>query len=276
MKKALCILLTALMILCILPTTVFAAKENFTTINIVTVEDILEPIDGYKLDFSATPGHATKYSITKINWSEYDSDWEWERDPEANDTCVKGNYYVVFVTLEAKGSYVFADSNLTAQINGCSANKYPVQNDGKTVQIYYAFDPCKKNIARVDLTIVNPVVGKTPTFGKVNTDEYESKNTSGVSNQTNGVTWTNQSSGINLTVSNPFKEGVKYKVTYYFTAKDGYKFDSTTKATINGITADYDVDQTYWAFNIGGEYAMTGVDQTEITEGTVYQLVRTK
>ena len=45
---------------------------------------------------------------------------------------------------------------------------------------------------------------------------------------------------------------------------------------LHGILADYDVDQTYWAFNIGGEYAMTGVDQTEITEGVVYQLVRTK
>ena len=46
--------------------------------------------------------------------------------------------------------------------------------------------------------------------------------------------------------------------------------------SVNDIVADFDVDQTYWAFNIGGEYAMTGVDQTEITEGTVYQLVRTK
>ena len=233
MKRTLSILAVTIMLLCMVTPTVFAAKENFTTINVVTVEDILEPLDGYKLDFSATPGHATKYSITKINWSEYDPDWEWERDPEANDTCVKGNYYVVFVTLEAKGSYVFADSNLTAQINGCSANKYPVQNDGKTVQIYYAFDPCKKNIARVDLTIVNPVVGKTPTFGKVNTDEYESKNTSGVSNQTNGVTWTNQSSGINLTVSNPFKENTKYTVMYYLTAKENCWFNGT-KYYING------------------------------------------
>ncbi len=46
--------------------------------------------------------------------------------------------------------------------------------------------------------------------------------------------------------------------------------------SVNGMVADFDVDQTYWAFNIGGEYAMTGVDQTEIAEGTVYQLVRTK
>ena len=45
---------------------------------------------------------------------------------------------------------------------------------------------------------------------------------------------------------------------------------------VNGITADYDVDQTYWSFYINGEYAMTGVDTTEITEGATYQLEYTK
>ena len=39
---------------------------------------------------------------------------------------------------------------------------------------------------------------------------------------------------------------------------------------VNGITADYDVDQTYWAFYVDGEYAMTGVDATEIEEGETY------
>ncbi len=46
--------------------------------------------------------------------------------------------------------------------------------------------------------------------------------------------------------------------------------------SVNGIVADYDVDQTYWAFYIDGEYAMSGVDTTTIAEGAVYQLVRTK
>ena len=45
---------------------------------------------------------------------------------------------------------------------------------------------------------------------------------------------------------------------------------------VNGITADYDVDKSYWAFYIDGEYAMSGVDTTEITEGAKYQLVYTK
>ena len=42
--------------------------------------------------------------------------------------------------------------------------------------------------------------------------------------------------------------------------------------TVNGITADFDVDGTYWAFYINGEYAMTGVDQTDITPGTAYAM----
>ncbi len=42
---------------------------------------------------------------------------------------------------------------------------------------------------------------------------------------------------------------------------------------VMGITADYDKDKTYWAFYIDGEYAMTGVDKTEIKEGTEYALV---
>lgn len=39
---------------------------------------------------------------------------------------------------------------------------------------------------------------------------------------------------------------------------------------VNGITADYDVDQTYWAFYINGQMAMTGVDTTKIEAGATY------
>lgn len=40
--------------------------------------------------------------------------------------------------------------------------------------------------------------------------------------------------------------------------------------SVNGITADYDVDQTYWAFYINGEMAMTGVDKTDLEAGATY------
>ncbi len=40
--------------------------------------------------------------------------------------------------------------------------------------------------------------------------------------------------------------------------------------TVNGETADYNTDGTYWAFYIDGEYAMTGVDYTTPEAGRTY------
>lgn len=40
--------------------------------------------------------------------------------------------------------------------------------------------------------------------------------------------------------------------------------------TVNGITADYDTDGTYWAFYINEEYAMSGVDSTKVEDGASY------
>ena len=45
---------------------------------------------------------------------------------------------------------------------------------------------------------------------------------------------------------------------------------------VNGILADYNVDQTYWGFYINGEYAMTGADTTNVEEGVTYCLARVK
>ena len=40
--------------------------------------------------------------------------------------------------------------------------------------------------------------------------------------------------------------------------------------TVNGITVDYDKDGAYWSFYVDGEYAMSGVDTTEIEDGQTY------
>lgn len=46
--------------------------------------------------------------------------------------------------------------------------------------------------------------------------------------------------------------------------------------SVNGIVADYDTDKSYWAFYVNGEYAQSGVDTTEISEGVKYSLEHTK
>lgn len=46
--------------------------------------------------------------------------------------------------------------------------------------------------------------------------------------------------------------------------------------TVCGIRADYSKDGAYWALYIGENYAMTGVDDTKLTDGGVYKFVYTK
>jgi len=44
---------------------------------------------------------------------------------------------------------------------------------------------------------------------------------------------------------------------------------------VNGIIADYDVNQCYWSFSRNGEYLQTGVDRTEFESGEHFELVYT-
>lgn len=46
--------------------------------------------------------------------------------------------------------------------------------------------------------------------------------------------------------------------------------------TVNGILADYDIDQSYWSLEQNGQMLFTGVDSTPITDGASYELVYTK
>jgi hypothetical protein len=39
---------------------------------------------------------------------------------------------------------------------------------------------------------------------------------------------------------------------------------------VNGIVADYNIDQTYWAFYVDGAYASSGVDMTDVVDGATY------
>ena len=48
------------------------------------------------------------------------------------------------------------------------------------------------------------------------------------------------------------------------------------RVKVNGVTADYNVDGSYWAFYIDGAYAMTGLDDTPIDENATYSLVYSK
>lgn len=52
--------------------------------------------------------------------------------------------------------------------------------------------------------------------------------------------------------------------------------DGGLYTTVDGVTADWNVDQSYWAFYVGEEMAMYGLDDAVIHDGDVFKLVYTK
>ena len=64
-----------------------------------------------------------------------------------------------------------------------------------------------------------------------------------------------------------------------FLAEKGLIVESESKGLYNivdGETADWNVDQSYWGFYIGEEMAMYGIDDAVIHDGDVFKLVYTK
>ncbi len=45
---------------------------------------------------------------------------------------------------------------------------------------------------------------------------------------------------------------------------------------VNGIVADYDINQSYWSFTKNGEYMTQGVDGITVKDGEQYELTYTK
>ena len=63
---------------------------------------------------------------------------------------------------------------------------------------------------------------------------------------------------------------------------DGLTFSGTESAefgmmvdTVNGETADWNVDASYWSFYVNGEYGMLGIDQQPVEDGDVFSIVYT-
>ena len=45
--------------------------------------------------------------------------------------------------------------------------------------------------------------------------------------------------------------------------------------TVNGVTADYNADGSYWAFFVNGEYCNYGVDSQPVNDGETYTIAYT-
>lgn len=92
--------------------------------------------------------------------------------------------------------------------------------------------------------------------------------------QTNDPAITDQDNAADEKVTLPVADGAvigqgAVAFTVEVQGADG-KTVTFTVNTVNGETADYDADGTYWGIYINGEYAMTGVDATTLEAGATY------
>lgn len=46
--------------------------------------------------------------------------------------------------------------------------------------------------------------------------------------------------------------------------------------TVNGVTADWNTDRSYWAFYVNGEYCNYGIDTQPVADGDAFQIVYNK
>ena len=250
-RKILCLLLSLALLCSLLPIPAAFAAQTITSIEV----NFPAPVAGASPSYTPTfltnaPYYNSDYThggwTNNVMWVD-----EETQIPLTAGTSVfaEGKVYSVTVYLTPNDGYAFAenDADITATINGQPVKT--IYRLGKQIGIKYVFPATASApltaIDKVDLTVVKPVVGKTPTFAKVDTAQYFSEKYGTVSNCTNGVTWTNQSSGVNITVNNPFKADTKYRVTYYLTAKDGYEFTASTACTINGTAAALELTDRY-------------------------------
>lgn len=54
-----------------------------------------------------------------------------------------------------------------------------------------------------------------------------------------------------------------------------YEAEGTYVNTINGITADYDKDQSYWSFEVNGEYCNYGIFEQPVKDGDSFTIAYT-
>lgn len=46
--------------------------------------------------------------------------------------------------------------------------------------------------------------------------------------------------------------------------------------TVNGVTADWNVDQSYWGFYVNGDYCNYGIDAQPVADGDAFQIIYSK
>jgi len=246
-KRIIAIIMSAIMVLGIMPMTVFAAKDRVTSyeINSVAVDGIDAPKAGKKLDFTATE-NSQKYNIVAVAWRKSGSDQYLDE----SYTAAAGETYTVAVYLEvATPSHYFkttsgrtsaiTDVTVNGEAAGCDnaidrevwaidASKYDHDTTyQKAVRVIYTFPATKaQDIESIRINLTAPGHGEkvptTPSEAGVKINAINGKENNGTVN-VNSFEWSLQG-GKMLAGNAKFEAGEKYTVKMELSSVYGTSF----------------------------------------------------
>ena len=237
MKKVFAIMLTLACILCMLPMSTFAAKENFIKLTEVTINEVPSPAAGTEVQFSANC--TTQYvEINTIKW------YEKKNENESGTALAKGAkfkpgyYYTVSVELKiSNNAYYFAGNgaDVNATINGHAATTST--NSAAVMSVNYTFPMCLGTVSKFVFNIATPTVGAAPHYPLLTGTGYESNNrgNNGAAYE-NGIYWRNETDNkVLYPRENPkFEEGKTYSANVTVATTIGYRVASSYTVTVNG------------------------------------------
>ena len=171
-----------------------------------------------------TPAATAEIVCDNPNITVASVDW----DP-VDDPYKIGIEYTAIISIEANSGYKF-DSASAFTVNGQTAIK--IGSGAEELKVCYTFPATEKiKISELNATVTEPVAGETPS---------KTATTSGEGYTVVFNSWAEKTEGGWIYVAdNVFKGGRTYKVVMHFFVEEGYEWDSSVTAKINGSDPDY-------------------------------------
>lgn len=269
-KRIFAAMLCIMLMMSVLPASVWAAKENFTTCGRIGIRNCAAPVAGQKPDFDVSAYSPGQYEIMSINW--FKGSVAAKNSLSSTSTFEYDTVYIVEFEVWAKSAYTFeTDSNgnttVIADVGSGAANgEYTAsvwnvygKENTKYLTVRCTFPATERNVTIINTLAITGVeepyagdrakypVGELPASVQYLTDNrgyyYD-------------VAWYDSTK--KMTNQEYFEEGKTYTCHLAIKAKNGYEFKTdpnhffsspgflfpTVTATINGKDATVMADKT--------------------------------
>ncbi len=268
-KQIFSALLCFILIAGIFPTSVFAAKENFTTCGHIGIRNCTPPAAGEHPDFDVTPYTPGQYEILSVNWYK-GTNVSASPALNASDTFDENTVYTAVFEVQAKSAYTFTrDKNgyttVTADVGeGAAQGEYSAsvynvsgKDNTKHLSVYCTFPATGRDVTLINTVavtdIIEPCAGDKPSYASTITSVPTPY---GDATLVQNLYW--YDSGTIMTGNATFVEGKTYTVQLILIPRMGYEFAvdpnhilasagkpfTAVTATVNGKTATVMPDYT--------------------------------